>query len=108
MLMNFDCSVLFAKDVVQLTTGFVVDPVYLQHENENLVIDLRHYGIPLSRRFRSLKPFFLFRTYGIEGLQAYVRNHMKLAKHFEALVKKDDRFEVNNEVHLGLVCFRLK
>lgn len=75
------------------------------------------------------------RSYGISGLQAYIRNHVKLAKRFEALVKKDSRFEVCNEVvvreflllytihnifaihivnivicllQLGLVCFRAK
>ncbi len=65
-------------------------------------------GIPLSRRFRSLKLYFVFRMYGISGLQNYMRNHIRLAKYFESLVKKDDRFEVKNDVHLGLVCFRLK
>ncbi|KAG1657179.1 Multidrug resistance protein 1 [Nymphon striatum] len=67
-----------------------------------------HWGIPLSRRFRSLKLWFVIRKYGVEGLQKYVREHVRLAKKFESLVKKDDRFEVANQVHLGLVCFRLK
>jgi glutamate/tyrosine decarboxylase-like PLP-dependent enzyme len=48
------------------------------------------------------------RTYGISGLQDYIRHHINLAKRFEQLVLKDKRFEVCNEVKLGLVCFRLK
>lgn len=50
----------------------------------------------------------MIRNYGIEGLQKYVREHCRLAKKFEALVKADSRFEVVNQVVLGLVCFRLK
>lgn len=52
----------------------------------------------MSRRFRSLKLWFVMRSYGISGLQNYIRNHLALAKQFEALVKKDSRFEVCNEV----------
>lgn len=106
MLTNFDASALWIKDVMALTTALNVDPLYLQHDHN--AIDFRHYGIPLSRRFRALKLWFVFRTYGISGLQQYIRNHIKLAKRFESLVKQDKRFEVRNEVHLGLVCFRLK
>ncbi|PRD27755.1 UNVERIFIED_CONTAM: tdc-1 [Trichonephila clavipes] len=67
-----------------------------------------HWGIPLSRRFRSLKLWFVIRKYGVEGLQKYIREHVRLAKKFESLVQKDDRFVVANQVHFGLVCFRLK
>lgn len=50
-----------------LTSALAVDPLYLQHQFSS--IDYRHYGVPLSRRFRSLKLFFVFRMYGITGLQ---------------------------------------
>lgn len=76
----------------------VVDPLYLQHENSKLTVDYRHWGVPLSRRFRSLKLWFTLRKYGIEGLQKYIRNHCHLAKEFEKLVLQDSRFEVCNEV----------
>ncbi|KAG1653018.1 Tyrosine decarboxylase [Nymphon striatum] len=108
MLVNFDCSTMWVKDRFKLTQALVVDPLYLQHSYSDKAIDYRHWGIPLSRRFRSLKLWFVIRKYGVEGLQKYVREHVRLAKKFESLVKKDDRFEVANQVHLGLVCFRLK
>lgn len=107
LLVNFDCSCFWVRDKLRLTHALVVDPLYLQYEKSNEAIDYRHWGIPLSRRFRSLKLWFVIRKYGITGLQNYIRNHIKLAKHFASLVQKDNRFEVVNEVKLGLVCFRL-
>jgi hypothetical protein len=86
----------------------VVDPLYLQHSFSEKSIDYRHWGIPLSRRFRALKLWFVIRIYGVEGLRAYIREHCRLAKVFESYVLKDDRFEIMNKVQLGLVCFRLK
>ncbi|ALC42169.1 Tdc1 [Drosophila busckii] len=107
LLTNFDASALWVRDVMTLKSALNVNPLYLRHEHMNGV-DYRHYGIPLSRRFRALKLWFVFRTYGVKGLQAYIRNHMVLAKKFEMLVRKDERFEVRNDVHLGLVCFRMR
>uniref|UniRef100_A0A674MV00 Aromatic-L-amino-acid decarboxylase n=1 Tax=Takifugu rubripes TaxID=31033 RepID=A0A674MV00_TAKRU len=69
---------------------------------------LQHWQIPLGRRFRSLKMWFVFRTYGIQGLQTYIRKHVSLAKEFEKMVLADENFEICAEVIMGLVCFRLK
>lgn len=107
MLINFDCSLMWVKDRFKLTRAFVVDPLYLQHSFSDQAIDYRHWGIPLSRRFRALKLWFVIRNYGVEGLRAYIRNHVKLAKLFEQCIREDQRFTVTNEVVLGLVCFRL-
>ncbi|XP_050577231.1 aromatic-L-amino-acid decarboxylase-like isoform X1 [Bombus affinis] len=98
LLTNFDCSCLWVRDRFKLTGALVVDPLYLQHTHADTAIDYRHWSIPLSRRFRSLKLWFVMRSYGISGLQAYIRNHVQLAKRFEALVRKDSRFELCNEV----------
>ncbi|XP_026475328.1 tyrosine decarboxylase [Ctenocephalides felis] len=108
LLVNFDCSTLWVRDRIRLTSALVVDPLYLQHGYSDAAIDYRHWGVPLSRRFRSLKLWFVMRSYGISGLQNYIRHHCQLAKRFELLVLGDNRFEVCNEVKLGLVCFRLK
>jgi glutamate/tyrosine decarboxylase-like PLP-dependent enzyme len=63
---------------------------------------LQHWGIPLSRRFRSLKLWFVIRNYGVEGLQAYVREHCRLAKYFEKLTLADKRFEICNNVRVRI------
>jgi len=101
LLVNFDCSTYWVRDRIKLTSALVVDPLYLQHANSDEAIDYRHWGVPLSRRFRALKLWFVIRKYGIEGLQSYIRNHCRLAKSFEALVRKDSRFEVINEVKVS-------
>lgn len=107
LLINFDCSLMWVKDRFKLTRAFVVDPLYLQHSFSDQAIDYRHWGIPLSRRFRALKLWFVIRNYGVEGLQSYIRNHVRLAKLFEQLILADPRFSITNQVLLGLVCFRL-
>ncbi|XP_014386005.1 PREDICTED: aromatic-L-amino-acid decarboxylase, partial [Myotis brandtii] len=93
-----------------LTGAFKLDPVYLQHSHQDsgLITDYRHWQLPLGRRFRSLKMWFVFRLYGVTGLQAHIRKHVRLAHEFEAAVQRDPRFEICAEVTLGLVCFRLK
>uniref|UniRef100_A0A8C6FZ68 Aromatic-L-amino-acid decarboxylase n=1 Tax=Moschus moschiferus TaxID=68415 RepID=A0A8C6FZ68_MOSMO len=110
LLVNFDCSAMWVKKRTDLTGAFRLDPVYLRHSHQDsgLITDYRHWQLPLGRRFRSLKMWFVFRMYGVKGLQAYIRKHVQLAHAFEALVRQDPRFEICAEVTLGLVCFRLK
>lgn len=108
LLVSFDCSCLWVRDRVKLSSALVVDPLYLQHANSADSIDYRHWGIPLSRRFRALKLWFVMRSYGIIGLQSYIRNHIRLARRFEVGLCRDRRIELLAEVRVGLVCFRLR
>ncbi|XP_050306674.1 aromatic-L-amino-acid decarboxylase-like isoform X1 [Anthonomus grandis grandis] len=108
LLVNFDCSAMWLKDPSWLVDAFNVDPLYLKHEQQGSAPDYRHWQIPLGRRFRSLKLWFVLRLYGLEYLQNYIRNHIALAHRFENFVRQDDRFEITEEVLMGLVCFRLK
>lgn len=105
MLTAFDCSCLWVADRYKLTSALVVDPLYLQHGHEG-AIDYRHWGIPLSRRFRSLKLWFVIRTYGLSGLQKYIRRHCELAKLFESKVRRDPRFEISNDVRVSWIIWR--
>ncbi|XP_062847895.1 aromatic-L-amino-acid decarboxylase [Trichomycterus rosablanca] len=110
LLVNFDCSALWVKKRADIIGAFKMDPLYLKHEHQDsgLVTDYRHWQIPLGRRFRSLKMWFVFRLYGLRGLQQHIRKQVALAKEFESLVQADERFEICAEVVLGLVCFRIK
>ncbi len=69
---------------------------------------IQHWQIPFGRRFRSLKLWFVMRSYGAEGLRAHIRQQIKLACEFHQLVAKDYRFEVPVPPAMGLVCFRMK
>ncbi|XP_064457956.1 aromatic-L-amino-acid decarboxylase-like isoform X1 [Ornithodoros turicata] len=109
LLVNVDCSVMWFRDRTDIEEAFKVNPLYLKHENQGgKVPDYRHWTIPLGRRFRSLKLWFVFRCYGIIGLQNFIRQQVELAKEFERYVKQDSRFEVVFPVVMGLVCFRYK
>jgi aromatic-L-amino-acid decarboxylase len=66
------------------------------------------YGVPLGRRFRALKLWFVMRYYGREGLAARIRNHVDWAQELAAMIAADDRFELCAPVPLSLVCFRRK
>ncbi|XP_052132725.1 aromatic-L-amino-acid decarboxylase-like [Frankliniella occidentalis] len=108
MLVNFDCSAMWLRDPSDVVDAFNVDPLYLKHDQQGSAPDYRHWQIPLGRRFRALKLWFVLRLYGVANLQAHIRKQVALAKEFEQMVRADDRFEVVAEVVCGLVCFRLK
>ena len=110
MFTNFDCSCFYIADRATLIRTLSVLPEYLRNQatESGAVIDYRDWHIPLGRRFRSLKLWFVIRHYGMEGLQFHIRRHIELAQQFAGWVKEDDRFELAAPVPLNLVCFRHK
>ena len=83
-------------------------PEYLRNQatESGAVIDYRDWQIPLGRRFRALKLWFVIRHYGVEGLQHHMREHVAWAQEFAGWVRKDSRFELAAPVPLNLICFR--
>jgi aromatic-L-amino-acid decarboxylase len=110
MFTNFDCDCLYVADRKALIQTLSVLPEYLRNKatESGAVIDYRDWQVPLGRRFRSLKLWFVLRHYGIEGLQFHIREHVRLAQEFASWVKQDSRFELAMQPPLNLVCFRLK
>jgi aromatic-L-amino-acid decarboxylase len=106
MLTNFDCSAYFVRDPDLLRRTFEIRPEYLKTGQDALVKNYRDWGIQLGRRFRSLKLWFVIRSYGLEGIQAMVREHLRLARLFESWVRAEPGFEILAPVNLSLVCFR--
>ena len=108
MLTNFDCSAFFVADRAALIGALSVLPEYLRNaaSASGEVIDYRDWQIPLGRRFRALKLWFVIRHYGVEGLQSYVREHLRLTKLFAAWVDESDDFDLVAPVPVNLVCFR--
>ncbi len=110
MFTNTDCSCFYVADRKALTQSLSVVPEYLRNKasDAGTVIDYRDWQIPLGRRFRSLKLWFVIRQYGIEGLQYHIREHVKLTQQFSQWIREDERFELAAPVPLNLVCFRHK
>lgn len=108
MFTNFDCNCFYVADRKSLINTLSILPEYLRNQatESGEVFDYRDWHIPLGRRFRSLKLWFVIRHYGVEGLQFHVRQHVALAQEFATWVKQDERFEMAAPAPLNLVCFR--
>lgn len=108
MLTNFDCDAFYVKEPERLLRVMSVLPEYLKTRQQDEVINYRDWHIPLGRRFRALKLWFVLRTYGIEGIQAKVRAHVDLARTFAGWIEAHPDFELCAPCDLNLVCFRLR
>ena len=110
LLTNFDCNLFWTRSRRDLVGSMSLNPEYLRNEASDAgrVIDYRDWHVPLGRRFRALKLWFVLRHYGAEGLRRHIRLHCRLAESFENRVRGDGRFELMRERSLALVCFRLR
>ena len=108
MFTNFDCDCFYVANRKILIQTLSILPEYLRNKatDSGEVIDYRDWHIPLGRRFRSLKLWFVIRYYGVKGLQHHIRRHIEIAQLFAGWVEKDDRFELLFPPSLNLVCFR--
>jgi len=104
---NFDCDVLYLADRAPLVESLTVVPEYLRNQasTSGAVIDYRDWHVPLGRRFRALKLWFVLRHYGAAGLRHHLREHVALARWFADQVEGHERFELLAPVDLNLVCF---
>lgn len=107
MFTNFDCDCFYVADRATLIKTLSVLPEYLRNQatESGDVIDYRDWHIPLGRRFRALKLWFVIRHYGVEGLQYHVRRHVQLAQEFAGWVKASRDFQLAAPAPLNLVCF---
>ena len=108
MFTNFDCDCFYVADRADLIQTLSVLPEYLRNQatETGAVIDYRDWHIPLGRRFRALKLWFVIRHYGVEGLRYHIRRHVALAQEFATWVAADKSFEIVAPAPLNLVCFR--
>jgi aromatic-L-amino-acid decarboxylase len=108
MFTNFDCTALWVADRRALIDALTITPDYLRNRasDSGEVIDYRDWHVPLGRRFRSLKLWFVIRHYGLEGLRDLVRGHVALAQELRSWIEADPRLEIAAPTPLNLVCFR--
>ncbi|KAH1131114.1 hypothetical protein J1N35_002492 [Gossypium stocksii] len=109
-LTNMDCCCLWLKEPRFLIDSLSSNPEYLENNatKSNVVVDYKDWQVTLSRRFRALKLWLVIRRHGVENLMRHIRSDVELAKQFEALVAKDERFEIVVPRRIVLVFFRLK
>ncbi len=110
MFTNFDCDCFYIADRSALIQTLSILPEYLRNKatESGAVIDYRDWHIPLGRRFRALKLWFVIRHYGVAGLQYHIKRHIELAQKFAGWIKDSDDFELVVEPPLNLVCFTHK
>ncbi len=106
MLTNFDCSAYFVRDKEALIRTFEILPEYLKTSEASRVNNYRDWGIPLGRRFRALKLWFVIRTYGLDGIQSIIRNHIAMAQSLVEKIRSTADFELLAPAPLNLICFR--
>ncbi|HYB96376.1 MAG TPA: aminotransferase class V-fold PLP-dependent enzyme [Vicinamibacterales bacterium] len=102
----FDCSLYFVRDPEHLVRVMSTNPSYLQSAADGRVKNYRDWGLPLGRRFRALKLWFLIREQGVEGLQARLRRDLANAKWLEQEIAKTPNWHIVAPVTLQTLCVR--
>ncbi|KAF8893891.1 pyridoxal phosphate-dependent transferase [Infundibulicybe gibba] len=109
-LVNFDASTLWVRDRRHLTDALDVTPPFLRttHGDARTVIDYRNWHLALGRRFRSLKLWFVFRSFGVEGFQKYIRKTVDLNRLFANMISTSDVLKLVTQPSLALTVFRIE
>lgn len=103
-----DLSILYTRRPDILRRAFSLVPEYLRTADDARAVNYMDYGVPLGRRFRALKLWFVLRYYGREGIAAIIRNHIGWAQELARQIDADERFERTAPTPFSTVCFRVK
>lgn len=103
---GFDCSAYFVRDPQHLIRVMSTNPSYLRTAQDAEVKNFRDWGIPLGRRFRALKLWFVIREQGVEGLQARIRRDLAMAQWLSGEVDKAPEWKRVFPVKLQTICLR--
>jgi aromatic-L-amino-acid decarboxylase len=108
MFVPLDLSVLYTRRPDVMRNAFSLVPEYLRTAEESVAPNLMDYGVSLGRRFRALKLWMVIRAFGVDGIAARIREHVRLAQVFRAWIEADDAFELSAPAPLSVVCFRAR
>jgi len=103
---QFDCSIQFLRDATPQLNTLKIEPEYLKTTGQD-VTNYSEWTIPLGRRFRALKLWFLLRSYGLEELRRRIRNHVTWAEMLCERLRAIDGFEISSEPIFSLFSFRV-
>ena len=104
---QFDCSAHFVADPASLVKTLAIQPEYLKTHGHDGLINYSEWSVPLGRRFRALKLWFLLRSYGLEALRVRLRNHVAWAEELVEKLGANPRFEIVTTPILSLFTFRI-
>jgi aromatic-L-amino-acid decarboxylase len=104
--MQFDCSAHFLRTPEELVKTLAIKPEYLKTNGEDGIINYSEWSVPLGRRFRALKIWFVLRVYGLEGLQTMIRNHVAWSTELCEKIRDTPDYEIVTEPVLSLFTFR--
>jgi aromatic-L-amino-acid decarboxylase len=105
---QFDCSAHFLSDPADLVRTLAIQPEYLKTHGTDGIINYSEWSIPLGRRFRALKLWFLIRSYGLESLRERIRNHVNWSCAMAQRLRANPDFELVTDPVLSLFSFRPK
>lgn len=103
---QFDCSAHFVRNPDDLVRTLAIQPEYLKTHGHDGLINYSEWTVPLGRRFRALKIWFLIRAYGLEKLRAMIRNHVSWSEAMAKRIAAEPDFEIVTEPILSLFSFR--
>lgn len=108
MGVQFDCSAHFLRDPEPLVKTLAIQPEYLKTHGKDGFINYSEWSVPLGRRFRALKLWFVLRAYGLEGLRDVMRDHVRWSQALAETLRADPRVEIVTEPVLSLFTFALR
>ncbi|RJG45237.1 pyridoxal-dependent decarboxylase [Mesorhizobium sp. DCY119] len=103
---QFDCSAQFVRNPDDLVRTLAIKPEYLKTHGKDGIVNYSEWSVPLGRRFRALKLWFLLRAHGLSGLRTMIRNHVAWAENLAARIAATPEFELVTEPMLSLFSFR--
>ena len=108
MGVQFDFCAHYLRDPTPLVKTLAIQPEYLRTHGKDGFVNYSEWSVPLGRRFRALKLWFVLRAYGLAGLRGVMRDHVAWAQALCETLRADPRFEIVTEPVLSLFTFALR
>lgn len=103
---NFDCSAHYVRDPASLVRTLAIRPTFLKTQGLDEALNYSEWSVPLGRRFRALKLWFVIRSYGVDRMRDLIRNHVAWAKDMAVRLDGEPEFEIVTQPILSLFTFR--
>jgi aromatic-L-amino-acid decarboxylase len=103
---QFDCSAHFLRNPDDLVRTLAIQPEFLKTHGKDGIVNYSEWSVPLGRRFRALKIWFLIRAYGLEGLRERIRNHIAWSNDLHDRLRSTEGFEILTGPMWSLFTFR--